>query len=185
MFIWFGTSNSDWIKKITWFISSNHSCCLQKQMMIELQVERLYWQNSKWISVRFISVSLSYSRFHNNESIANMMPFTGCCNLKYLRFYSILKFDRNRLGSIPLSFLLLYLFLLPTDSSSDFLQLSNRASSMKLFMLLPNNIHQGFLFFLIIKHPPHGRNSLCFSLKLWGVLAFRVLSSTNYYSINL
>ena len=38
----FASSNCDWLKWITWFISANHSCCLQKQMKIELQIERLY-----------------------------------------------------------------------------------------------------------------------------------------------
>jgi len=39
----FVNSNCDWAKQITWFISQNHSCCLQKQMKIELLVKRVYW----------------------------------------------------------------------------------------------------------------------------------------------
>ena len=38
----FANSNWDWLKYITWFISANPSCCLQKQMKIGLQVERFY-----------------------------------------------------------------------------------------------------------------------------------------------
>ena len=38
----FASNNCYWTKWITWFITANHSCCLQKQMKIELQVERLY-----------------------------------------------------------------------------------------------------------------------------------------------
>ena len=38
----FASSNCYWLKEITWFILANHGCCLQKQMNIELQVERLY-----------------------------------------------------------------------------------------------------------------------------------------------
>ena len=38
----FASNNCYWPKQITWFILANHSCCLQKQMEIELQVEKLY-----------------------------------------------------------------------------------------------------------------------------------------------
>jgi len=37
----FANSNCDFLKLITWFILANHSCCLQNQIKIELQVERL------------------------------------------------------------------------------------------------------------------------------------------------
>jgi len=39
----FVNSNCDWAKQIAWFISHNHSCCLQKQTKIELLVKRVYW----------------------------------------------------------------------------------------------------------------------------------------------
>ena len=39
----FASSNCYWLNYITWFILANHSCVLQKQMKIILQVERFYW----------------------------------------------------------------------------------------------------------------------------------------------
>ena len=39
----FANNNCNWLNNNnTWFILANHSWCLQKQMKIELQVERLY-----------------------------------------------------------------------------------------------------------------------------------------------
>ena len=40
--IFFATTKCYWLKQIMRFILVNYSCCLQKQMKIELQVERLY-----------------------------------------------------------------------------------------------------------------------------------------------
>ena len=40
----FARSNCDWLKYITGFILANHSCCLQKQRKIELQVEIIHYE---------------------------------------------------------------------------------------------------------------------------------------------
>ena len=42
----FVNNNCDLLKQITWFILPNHSCCLKKQMMIELCIEMLYYSSS-------------------------------------------------------------------------------------------------------------------------------------------
>ena len=62
------------------------------------------------------------------------MSFTVCRNSKDFRFY--FNFSRNGLR-LPCFFC-----LLPTDSSSDFRQLPNRATSIKLCLQFPN-IPQG------------------------------------------
>ena len=63
----------------------------------------------------------------------------------------------------------LHLFFLPTDSSSNFWQLFDSSTSMKLCMLLPNSILQGdFLSVLLFKLTKFGECFLSAESPLYG-----------------
>ena len=58
----FARSNCYWLKYIMWSILPNHSCCLRKQMKIELQVERLYASNLYDIQLQHFSMTTGIMR---------------------------------------------------------------------------------------------------------------------------
>ena len=57
----FVSSNCYLLKYISWFIWANDSCCLQKQMNIELQIERLYCTRINRINLKTRLFSRKYS----------------------------------------------------------------------------------------------------------------------------
>ena len=58
----FVISNCDWLNYITWFISANNSCCLPKQMKIELKVQKFY---------SYIDYTLT--SYHNNKKLKTFL----------------------------------------------------------------------------------------------------------------
>ena len=66
----FANCNCDWLKWITWLILANHSCCLQKQINIEVQVEKLYWPIWFWYFLSCMN-SFTYRRFQSRFKISS------------------------------------------------------------------------------------------------------------------
>ena len=85
--VWFSfvcaSSNCDWLENITWFILPNHSCCLQKQLKIKLQVDRLYMWTYFWqVFWCILQINCSLSIYIDFISIVDF------CSFICLRFVS-------------------------------------------------------------------------------------------------
>ena len=84
-----------------------------------------------------VHVSFIKLRLYAEERVSNRILFTSLQNSKYFKFYGTLNSNRNRLR-MPCFFLSPF-----SHSSPYFWQLSNRTTSIKLGMQLPNNITHG------------------------------------------
>ena len=90
----FTSSNCDWLKYITWLISTNSSCCLQKQMKIKLHVEKLYPKiDSKKISNLLYTLYVIYSLtiFPDNLDQTVVSTHIDCVTTIY-KWYKLIPF---------------------------------------------------------------------------------------------